>query len=327
MLSRVANCVYWMARYLERAENVARFVDVNLNLTLDMGASLHEQWEPLIYTSGDQHDFHARYGAATQQNVVRFLTFDAENPNSLLSSLRAARENARGVREIIPTPVFEELNKFYHLVREAGLDTQALDEPYEFFQQVKRAAQLIVGIEDVTMSRGEAWHFAHLGRYVERADKTSRILDVKYYILLPTLQDIGTPVDIVQWSALLKSTGALEMYRKRWGRITSEHVVEFLILDRDFPRAMRFCLVEAENSLSHIAGTPSGTFRNPAQRRLGQLRAELDYAQIGEIIENGLHEFVDHFQKQMNMVGEAVSEAFFAAQPVDLNGRAPGRGQ
>ena len=306
MLSRVADCVFWMSRYIERAENAARFVDVNLNLTLDLGGTLANQWDPLIYTTGDHEHFYERYGAATQKNALSMITFDEQNPNSIVSCLKYARENARSVREIIAAPVWEELNKFYWFVTHAARNGQAGDNPFEFFNQVKRNGQLIVGIMEATMSRGEAWHFAQLGRLLERADKTSRILDVKYYILLPTVTDVGTPLDAIQWSALLKSASALEMYRKRHGHITPEEVAAFLILDAEFPRALRFCLRGAEESLHAITGTAPGTYRNQAERRLGQLRSELDYAQIGDIIDHGLHEFIDQFQRKLNLAGEAI---------------------
>jgi uncharacterized alpha-E superfamily protein len=312
MLSRVADCVFWMSRYIERAENAARFVDVNLNLTLDLGGTLANQWDPLIYTSGDHEHFYQRYGTANQKNAVAMLAFDEENSNSIVSCLKFARENARSIREIIAAPVWEELNKFYLLVKEAARNGRAADNPFEFFNNVKRSGQLIVGIMEATMSRGEAWHFSQMGRLLERADKTSRILDVKYYILLPTVDDVGTPTDAIQWSALLKSASALEMYRKRHGRITPTEVVEFLILEPHFPRALRFCLRGAEESLHAITGTAPTTFRNQSERRLGQLRSELDYAQIGDIIEHGLHEFIDGFQKNLNLVGDAIHTTFFA---------------
>ncbi|HEY2760328.1 MAG TPA: alpha-E domain-containing protein [Pirellulales bacterium] len=316
MLSRVADCIFWMSRYIERAENAARFVDVNLNLTLDLGGTLANQWDPLIYTTGDHEHFYERYGAATQKNALSMITFDEQNPNSIVSCLKYARENARSVREIIAAPVWEELNKFYWFVTHAARNGQAGDNPFEFFNQVKRNGQLIVGIMEATMSRGEAWHFAQLGRLLERADKTSRILDVKYYILLPTVTDVGTPLDAIQWSALLKSASALEMYRKRHGHITPEEVAAFLILDAEFPRALRFCLRGAEESLHAVTGTAPGTFRNQAERRLGQLRSELDYAQIGDIIEHGLHEFIDQFQRKLNLAGEAIQATFFARRPL-----------
>jgi uncharacterized alpha-E superfamily protein len=166
------------------------------------------------------------------------------------------------------------------------------------------------------MSRGEPWHFAQMGRLLERADKTSRILDVKYFILLPSVSDVGTPLDAIQWSALLKSASALEMYRQRHGRISPDEVVSFLILDDEFPRALRFCLRGAEESLHAITGTAPTSFRNQAERRLGQLRSELDYAQVGDIIDHGLHEFIDAFQIKLNQVGEAIHTTFFAQRPL-----------
>jgi uncharacterized alpha-E superfamily protein len=212
--------------------------------------------------------------------------------------------------------MWEELNKFYLMVRSAEAKSDLVDSPYEFFKQVKLASHLLEGITVATMSHGEAWHFARMGRLLERADKTSRILDVKYYVLLPTAADVGTPLDTVQWSALLESASALEMYRKRFGRIAPIDVADFLILDREFPRAIHFCLIKAEESLLSITGGERGRFRTPAEKRLGRLRSNLDYTQIGEIIDQGLHEFIDTFQIQLNKAGDAIHETFFALRPV-----------
>ena len=314
MLSRVADSIYWMARYVERAENVARFIDVNLNLSLDMGPEMDHQWAPLVFTTGDHRRFCDRFGAETQQNVIQFLTFDEQNPNSILSCLCAARENARAIRDMISSDMWEELNKFYLMVRGAQADASILASPFEFFAKIKLGGALLEGVAESSMSRGEAWHFRRLGKTIERADKTSRILDVKYFLLLPRSTDIGTPLDTTQWAALLKSASALEMYRKKYGRIAPALVAEFLILDRDFPRAMHFCLICAEESLLAVTGGTPGTFSTPAEQRLGRLRAELDYANIQEIFQSGLHEFVDAFQTKLNLVGEAIHETFFAAE-------------
>lgn len=316
MLSRVADSIFWMGRYIERAENVARFIDVNLNLILDLGDTVIEQWQPLVSTTGDDALFRAHYGQPTQENVIDFLTFDRENPNSILSCLRSARENARSVREIISSNMWEEINKFYLEVRGAAAGGWAMNTPHDFFDRIKLSSQLFVGVMEATMSHGEGWHFARVGRMLERADKTSRILDVKYYILLPSPTEVGTPVDTIQWSALLKSASALEMYRKAHRRLTPEQVADFLILDREFSRSMRFCLIKAEDSLHAITGTTPGSYRNPAERLLGRVRAELDYAQISDIIKVGLHEFIDGFQGKLNQVGEAIHETFFAPKPV-----------
>ena len=270
---------------------------------------------PLISTTGDHETFYTRYDVPSQRNVIWFLTFDEENPNSIISCLSSARENARTVRDMISSQMWEELNKFYLMVRDARKDESVLASPFEFFGKVKLGGSLLEGVAESTMSRGEAWHFRRLGLSIERADKTSRILDVKYYLLLPSAADVGTPVDTNQWVALLKSVSALEMYRKRHGRITPTQVAEFLILDRDFPRAMHFCLIRAEDSLLSITGSKPGTFRTLAEQRLGRLRAELDYGNIEEIIAGGMHEFIDAFQTRLNLVGEAIYESFFALPP------------
>lgn len=312
MLSRVADSVFWMSRYVERAENNARFIDANHNLTLDLGEELGDQWAPLVYTTGDQEPFFARYGTATRDNVLHFLTFDAENPNSILSCLSRARENARTAREIISSDMWEELNRFYLLVREAVRDGCRCD--HEFFAQIKRASHLLIGTTAATMSHGEAWHFARMGRQLERADKTSRIVDVKYFILLPKASDVGTTLDVVQWSALLRSASALEMYRRSHGRIVPAKVTDFLLLDRQFPRSVRYCVSGAETSLHAITGTPTGTFGNRAEQELGRLRSELDFTSIEDVIQMGLHEFIDQVQAGLNRVGEAIHKTFFTAE-------------
>ena len=315
MLSRVAESIFWMSTYTERAENIARLIDVNLNLSLDLGPEMDRQWAPLIATTGDQEKFTEHYGAANQRNVIQFLTFDDQNPNSVLSCLRNARENARTVREMISSQMWEELNKVYLLVRNAKSDPHVPESPFEFFNSIKQAGYALEGVMFSTMSHGEAWHFARMGKLLERGDKTSRILDVKYFLLLPNVVDVGTAVDISQWASLLKSVSALEMYRRTFGRITPRDVAAFLVLDRDFPRTMFFCLIRAEQSLLAITGGSPGKFHTQAERRMGRLRSEFDYAHIDEIIAGGLHEFIDSFQTKLNDVGAAIHETFFALTP------------
>lgn len=320
MLSRVADSIYWLNRYVERAENVARFVDVNLKLSLDSPAGVTQQWKPLLMTTGDLSLFQANYGEASAENVIQFLTFDANYPNSILSCLKSARENARSIREILSTEVWEQINAFYLMVKEAAASYSAgavdLDK---FFNEVKLASHLLYGVTDATMTHGEGWHFGQVGRFLERADKTSRILDVKYYILLPSVQDVGTTLDRLQWIALLKSASAYEMYQKwRNHRISPTGVVEFLLLDRQFPRAVQFCLLQSQKSLHEITGTPTGTWSNPVERPLGRLLAELSYFSVDEVIDRGLHEFIDNLQQELNVIGERMNETFFALRPVGL---------
>ncbi len=314
MLSRVANSVYWMSRYIERAENVARFIDVNYNLTLGEDGALQAQWAPLVYTTGDHELFESRYGSATRENVVRFLGFDTENPNSIISCVQNARENARTIRDILPGSFWEQVNKFHMMVRSAA-QTRNLDaEPHEFCDAVKLASHTLVGLTYTTFSHSEAWHFLRIGRLVERADKTSRIVDVQYYVLLPQPLDVGTTLDVVRWSALLKSAGALQMYRRVNGRIVPDRVAEFLILDRYFPRSIHFCLIKAQASLDDVTGSERGTFRLRSEQLMGRLRAELDYTSIDDIVRRGLHEFIDDLQTRLNEVGQAVHEDFFTVQ-------------
>ena len=312
MLSRVADSIYWMSRYVERAENVARFIDVNLQLMLDASSGEGQQWLPLVNTTGDHEEFEKRVGKGTQENVIHFLTFDAENSNSILSCVRAARENARTIREIISSEMWLQLNKFYLMVNAAAAHPGALANPHDFFTEVKNANHLFNGITAATMTHGEPWHFFHMGRMLERADKTSRILDVKYFILLRSAQDVGTPFDDIQWAAVLRSASAFEMYRKRHGRISPRGVTEFLLLDREFPRAIHFSLLAVRDSLHKISGTPIGTFRHAPEKLLGQLCSDLSFTGIDEIINSGLHEYLDDLQTQMNLVGAGISETFFA---------------
>ena len=317
MLSRVADSIYWLNRYVERAENIARFVDVNVNLLLDGTTGTLEQWEPLVRTTGDLATFRDRYGQATAETVIHFLTFDTEYPNSILSCLHMARENARSVREIISSEMWEQVNAFYLMVKDASQE-HSLIELHEFCSEVKLASHLFSGLMDATMSHNEGWHFGQMGRLLERADKTTRILDVKYFMLLPSPGEVGSTLDELQWMALLKSVSAYEMYRKRGQhRITPTRVADFLLLDLEFPRSIRFCLLKAEECLHAITGTPPGTWRYPAERALGRVRSQLDYLTVDEIVQSGLHEFlVDYLQLQINDVGDKIFEAFFALQPI-----------
>jgi uncharacterized alpha-E superfamily protein len=316
MLSRVANSIYWLSRYMERAENVSRFIDVNLQMMLDLPSGSNQQWRPLVSISGDDAVFTSRYATATRENVIKFLALDMENPNSIVSCLRAARENSRTVREAISSEMWEQVNTSYLAINAAASNPLLIHSPYSFFNEVKKASQLFDGVAEATMLRGEGWHFFRMGRLVERADKTSRLLDVKYYILLPSLTDVGTPLDDIQWAAVLRSASALEMYRKRHGHIAPEQIVEFLVLDHEFPRSIHHCLTAANDSLHSISGTPVGMYRNPAEQRLGQLRAELAYADTEHIIKRGLHEFLDGFQTKLNLADQCIYDTFFALRPV-----------
>ena len=329
MLSRVADAIYWASRYVERAENVARFIDVSLNLMLESSAQGERDWASLVHTTGDQEFFEKKYGKATPESVTQFLTFDDEYSSSILTSVARARENARSVRDIISREMWQELNEFYLMVVQTARPNVQPEDLIEFCARVKRAGIYFEGVTNATLSRGEAFHFAHLGRMLERADKTSRILDVKYFLLSPTPSPVpaaaqsqsqsqsqngsthAAHVDYVGWTTLLNSASALQMYRQIWHVTTPESVSEFLLLDRNFPRSILHCVGCAQESLHAITGVPLGSFASESERLLGRLRSELDYAKIEEIMEQGLHQYVDALQGQLNDAGAAIQTQFF----------------
>ncbi len=321
MLSRVANSIYWIGRYIERAENVARSIEVNLHMTLDMYGEENTQWRPLVTIMGDNTVFDSGYDNASQENVIRFLAFERQNPNSILSCLNAARENARTIRSTITTEMWEQINRMYLYVNRAAHDPEVLESPHEFYTRMKLGSLLFQGLTEAAMTHGEAWHFSRLGRAIERADKTTRLLDVKYFALLPSVDHVGMSVDDIQWAAVLRSASALEMYRQKYGEINPNYIAEFLLLDRQFPRAVLHCLNLAEGSLRSITGSREGMFQNIPEQRLGQLRSDLMYAGIDEIIADGLHEYLDSCQLRLNGIGDAIYETFFALRPKSASAR------
>lgn len=316
MLSRVAESIYWMARYIERAENLARFADVTFNLILDQPQNAASQWAPLVFITGDHEYFHETYGKANQSNVIDFLVFDTDYSSSIISCVSQARENARTVREAISSEAWEQINEFYHMIRGASLSRGSSQTAPEFFDSIREHSQLFNGILDATLSHASGWHFANLGRLLERADKTSRMLDVKYYTLLPQVQDVGTTLDDLQWSSVLRSVSGFESYRKLFHTIDVHRVVEFLVLDRFFPRAVLFCVDAADRSLHAISGSPLNTYQNTAEQRLGRLKSELAYSDVHSVINCGLHEFIDDLQTRLNDIGQAIHETFFELRTV-----------
>jgi uncharacterized alpha-E superfamily protein len=312
MLSRVANSIYWLGRYLERAENYARFINVNFNLMLDLPPDLKEQWEALIMATGDHELYKIRNQSYNMQEVIYFLAFDTSNPNSIISSVSNARENARMIRENLTKESWEKLNETYLFVKKASDDKIWKEEdPRNFFEDVKSQILLLYGLAENTVARTEAWHFRQLGQYLERADKTSRILDVKYHILLPSPKEVGSPLDFLHWMALLKSVSAFNTYRRLYGNISPHGVVEFLILNKYFPRSVLFCLKEAEQCLYKISGSTGGGYSNSAEKAMGELRSKLEYDDVNDIISDGLHEYIEHLQIKINNISNKINDNYF----------------
>ena len=316
MLSRVANSLYWMSRYIERAENIARIVDVNLQLLLDL-RNLNEErlakhWLPIVQTTGDEKLFFTFHNKATAQNVTEFLVFQLDNPNSLISSVCQARENARMVRDQITIELWEELNRLYWFVRTPDARQAWKESPSDFFQQIKSSSLLIIGLGYTTLIRNEGWWFSQAGKYLERADKTSRILDLRYEALPARgLPQTVSETDALEWSAILRSCSAWDAYKTIHGAEVSPRLVaEFLLLSEDFPRSVRFCVDELNHALRKISGVAEGKFCNDAEKLAGRLVAELQFATIDEIFEAGLHDYLDRLQGKLNDIGFALFNAY-----------------
>lgn len=310
MLSRVAESIYWMGRQVERAENHARFLEVTHNLTLDQPEYLVDAWEPLVQVTGDTEWFREHYGAADAKSVTQFLAFDEAYHSSMLGSLRLARENARGVRESLSTETFEQLNDFYHFVRNAAAQP-TLESPTDFFDAVRRIALQWTGVLDSTMSHDIGWHFANVGRLMERSDKTSRILDVKYFNLLPRLEDVGTSVDDLQWSALLMAISGFEAYRRQHRAIEIDRVVEFFLFNHNFPRSVLYCVREADWSLGEIEDESRNETLGTAKEKVARLRYRLGKTNIQEVLAGGMHQFIDKLQFELNDIGDALNHDYF----------------
>jgi len=319
MLSRVANSIYWMNRYIERADNYARFISVNFNLALDLPSNIPEQWEPLIIATADHHQFFECYAEVNRENVLHFMTFDERNPNSILSCLYIARENARTIRECISKEMWEYLNRIYWKVKNSvfGSKLWEISKYQGFLEEIKTGSQLFYGIVDSTITRGESWHFGQLGKQIERADKTTRFLDVKYFTLLPSVEAVGSPLDLLLWSAVLKSNSAYNMFRQQYKVINPSNIVEFLILDKNFPRSVVHCLQEAETSLYAISGTPfENGYTNLAEKKLSKLLSDIQFTEISDILQIGLHQFLDNYQTKNNEIGEAIFNSYFDLKAV-----------
>jgi uncharacterized alpha-E superfamily protein len=326
MLSRVANSLYWMSRYIERAESIARLVDVNLQLLPDLRNlnedTLEAYWMPIVQSSGDEALFRQLYPRTSGQTVTDFLVFNPGNANSIHSSVSQARENARMVRDQITVELWEEINRIYLFLNSPAAKKECRESPYDFFQTIKGSSLLLQGLTDSTVVRNEGWFFTQAGRYLERADKTSRILDVRH----ASVPAGGAPAgaspadDALGWSAVLRSCSAWDAYKALHGaEVQPALVAEFLLLSDDFPRAVRFCVRHLNSALRRISGVPEGRFCNDAEKLAGRLLAELQFSTSDDILAVGLHTYIDITQTKLNAIGDALFQAYIF-QPFQASG-------
>lgn len=309
MLSRTADNLYWMARYMERAENLARVLDVHHRLSLlpQSSGEIERQWTATLDIMGMLGSFRERELAVSSDAVMHFMMFDRENPSSIVSCLRAARENAHTVRGTLTSELWEAINATWLKVNDFAPARLAETGPTEFFDWVKHRSHLSRGVTVGTMLRDEAFHFTRLGTYIERADNTLRILDVKYHLLLGAHAPNDTAVDYYQWSALLHSVSAFEIYRRVYrDQITPTRVAELLLLRPDMPRSLAYCMREVYGLLQAVANGRS----SETQRRAGELEASLRFGRVEELIADGLHEYLDTALNRILDLGLRISNDF-----------------
>lgn len=312
MLSRVAEACFWVGRYIERAEDVARILDVNYHAVIETtGPQAEPSWWAVVATTGDAAEFFQRYPEPSERNVTRFLALDRDNPNSVVSCVAAARENGRRIRDRISSEAWEELNRFYHTVTRLDLDTLMRDGPYAFSRTVRNASHLLAGVIDDTMPHDEGWQFLRAGRFLERGGMTARILDSQAALLtrvLPGPDHLATH----RWIAALKSASAHEAHRKsHGGAIEPETVVAFLLFAEEFPRSTLFCISEVEASLRAIRARLGLAGPDAAAREAGALAARLRFTDPNAELTRTLHGFLDSLEAAFNRVGAVIADEYF----------------
>ena len=308
MLSRTADHLFWMSRYIERAENLARLLDVTWQMSLvpQPVEVANQNWKAIIALNSLEETFDKKYSTVNAENVLRFMVSDTDNHASIHSCLRLARENAHAVRGTVTSEMWETLNSTWLDAREKTFEQLYNAGIADFFEWVKMRSSLSRGTTLGTLLQDDSYHFIRLGTLLERADNTARILDVKYHVLRPHGEEEGA-TDFYQWGALLRSVSAFEVYRKAYRDvITPERVAELLILRSDMPRSLHFCMNGVIKTLDLLANAQS----LETQRQAGMLHALLHYARVEDILEQGLHEWLTDFMDRIYLLGNGISRDF-----------------
>lgn len=315
MLSRVANSLYWLSRYLERAENLTRLVDVNRYDELDNiespTGSDDTLWHPLLYATSAQENYNkAKEAAGGNIDVNWFITFSISDGDSIRSCIAQARENARMVRDQISEEIWLELNSFHLFMQSKEAERLWEDRPEDFYRRTIKACMLFSGLINATILHDEGWHFIEAGRYLERADKTTRVLDMLAFESEP---------DRGKLASALRSCSAFSAFRaENRGEVTLENVVNFLLFSPSFPRSVRFCLRQIDRQLHSISGTPDGSFSNEAERLAGNALAQLNFSNIQNVQGIGYHDYFDELQQQFNKIGRQIFETYILL-PQEIN--------
>lgn len=314
LLARHADCIFWMARYVERAENLARILDVNASFA--RGGRGSADWSPMVHLNADGERFFALHAEASRAAVLRFYVTDTDNQTSIVSAIRNAHENARTLRPFVSTEMWVQLNVFHNQVRAVGEAQLRPGQLPRLFGMIKEGCQTHTGITEGTFFRDQGWYFYQIGRYLERADQTTRLLDIKYHHLLPTPRAVGSPVDAGEWNALLRSAAGYYAYRRLHSSVfTPARVTGFMLLNLSFPRSVALCVREIGSLLTEVKSRYGLRRGDEAAEELDGIRALLESLSIQEILIRGLHEFLDQIQRQLIAVNDHLSAAFFGRSP------------
>jgi uncharacterized alpha-E superfamily protein len=276
-------------------------------------------WEPLVYVTGEEEKFFKLHGKiASEEAVVQFLLFDRKNPSSLLSCVASARENARCVRDQISSEMWEVINTFYLKLKTHDYQTYAQTGSNEYIADLKLRTQQIYAVAESMPPRNEGWWFYLLGRYLERADNVSRILDIKYFMILPDRHHVGSALDVIQWGSVLRSCSAFEAFRRtQRGQLKLENVTDYLIRDTEFPRSILASITAAENCLLKISSDKENPLKDVALQEIYELRKQLESCDIKVVLGNGLHEFLDDIQSHVAAIHAATQTCFVNYDPVE----------
>jgi uncharacterized alpha-E superfamily protein len=310
LLSRYAEAIYWMARFVERAENLARILDVNETFSRDSRG--WQNWRSILQLYQDEERFLAEHGDPEADAVLYFYTLDQRNITSIISAVNQARGNARTLRPLISTEMWIQLNIFSNNLK--SIPREDLSEPRlaRFCNQVKEACQTHTGITEGTFYRDEGWFFYQIGRCIERADQTTRLLDVKYHLLIPARESAGSALDVSHWNAVLRSAAGYHAFRRvHPSGMPSTNVAGFLLFDSRFPRSVRACVHDISNRLTQLRSGYRLIGGADALEDLDELRSVLDEITIDHVIDKGMHEFIDWIQVKLNRVHAALGAAYF----------------
>ena len=303
-----------MARYMERAENLARILDVHETFSRDSRGA--KNWMSIVQLNADEKRFLSRYESATAQNVVNFYVLDTQNPTSIVSAIRAARENARTLRPLISTEMWTQINVFYNKLLSLGPSDIAPHNLTRLCNMVKESCQAHTGITEGTFYRDQGWYFYQLGKYLERADQTTRLLDIKYHTLLPFADGVGSPLDVSQWNAVLRSAAGYHAFRRVYPRgMTPAAVAGFMLYNESFPRSVTTCVRQIDGLLVRLKSRYILKGGSKAMERVNEIQAALHSRSIEDVIKTGLHEYLDWLQLHLNDVTQEISKAFFGAVP------------